>query len=331
MIKYNDIRSVHLEISTRCNAACPDCLRNYRGVDIIETYPVCDMSLEQVKQLFPVEFIKQLKSFLINGNYGDFVTARDGLAIVEYIMAANPDIHLGISTNASAKPKMWQRLGELGITVYFRLDGLHDTHKLYRVNTDFDFIINNAKKFIAAGDRAVWSFIPFDHNQHQITEARQMSKDLGFSYFEIVDTGRNTMPVFTPDKRLSHLIGDYRGSTDFDELYGNFLEYQKTPENAVMSEKVSREINCYAKNKKEIYVTANGEVYPCCWLGFYPLHSIGKPSSVQLKPLIYKNNAIDYGLEQAIEWLVEIEKTWSIPTVPEGKLFGCNDNCGIRS
>ena len=53
MIDYASIRSIHLEISSRCNAACPDCLRNYRGVDIIDTYPVCDMSLEQFKKIHP--------------------------------------------------------------------------------------------------------------------------------------------------------------------------------------------------------------------------------------------------------------------------------------
>ena len=47
MITYQDIKHVHLEISTRCNAACPDCPRNLRGVDVVEGYPLHDMRLDE--------------------------------------------------------------------------------------------------------------------------------------------------------------------------------------------------------------------------------------------------------------------------------------------
>jgi len=329
MLNYKDLRSIHLEISSRCNAACPDCVRNYRGVDIIDTYPVRDMSLEEFKEIFSVEFLQQLNNFKINGNYGDFVTARDGVEIVEYIVRSNPKLFLEISTNASAKPKIWERLAKSKPIVYFRLDGLGDTHQLYRQNTDFEFILDNAQKFIRAGGEAVWAMIKFDHNQHQINECERLSRDLGFSRFDLVDAGRNTMPVFTSDKRLSHTIGDYRGSTNFDELYNNYKYYETDPTIAVMSETENREISCYAKKMQEVYVASNGEVYPCCWLGYYPLHSNSRPSNAQLKPLIMENNAIEYGLEHAIAWFNKIEESWD-KTVPTGKIYECNQTCGIK-
>ena len=120
MINYTDIRSVHLEISTRCNAACPECPRNFRGVDLVDTYPICDMSLDQAQTIFTLPFLKQLDHILINGNYGDFVTARDGLAIVEYFRSANPKLQIEISTNGSARPQIWTRLAELNVKIYFR-------------------------------------------------------------------------------------------------------------------------------------------------------------------------------------------------------------------
>jgi hypothetical protein len=93
MLEYKNIRRVHLEISTRCNAACPECPRNFRGVDIVDTYPICDMSLDQSQKIFTIPFLNQLEQILINGNYGDFITARDGLAIVEYFLTANPNLN----------------------------------------------------------------------------------------------------------------------------------------------------------------------------------------------------------------------------------------------
>lgn len=327
MLNYQDIRSVHLEISSRCNAACPDCLRNFRGVDIMDTYPVCDMSIEQFKQIFTVDFLKQLQHFIINGNYGDFVTARDGLEIVEYILQVNPLIHIEISSNASAKPKMWEPLGKLGVTVYFRLDGLADTHSLYRQNTDFNFVLDNANKFIAAGGTAVWAMIKFDHNAHQIAECEAMSKELGFSRFDLVDAGRNTMPVFNANKQLTHTIGEWTGSTDFDTLFNAYSYYKIEPDIAIKNETENRTIDCYAKRQQEVYVASNGEVYPCCWLGYYPLHSNARPSSVQLKPLIKDNNALEHGIETAIAWFNRIEETWD-KTVPNGKIYECNRTCG---
>lgn len=329
MLNYQDLRSIHLEISSRCNAACPDCLRNYRGVDIIDSYPVCDMSLEQFKHIFSVEFLQQLDHFSINGNYGDFVTARDNVEIVEYIVRSNPRLYLEISTNGSARPKIWEQLARSKPAIYFRLDGLADTHSLYRQNTDFNFVLDNAQKFINAGGEAIWAMIKFDHNEHQIEECQRLSKELGFSRFDLVDAGRNTMPVFTSDKRLSHVIGDYRGSTDFDTLYKGYKYYEIDPTVAVVSETANREISCYAKKMQEVYVASNGEVYPCCWLGYYPLHSNSRPSSVQLKPLIKENNALEYGLEHAIAWFNRIEESWD-KTVPEGKIYECNQTCGIR-
>lgn len=330
MYNYRDIRGVHLEISTRCNAACPDCPRNFRGVDIVDTYPVLDMKLEQFKQIFNTDFIRQLNVFLINGNYGDFVTAKDGLAIVEYLRTTNPGLLIQISTNASGQPKIWSRLGELGCTVYFRLDGLADTHHLYRQNTDYNFILENARKFIAAGGTAVWAMIKFDHNAHQIEQARALSKEMGFSRFDLVDAGRDTMPVFTPDRKFSHTIGKYTGPTDFESVHKFTEHYKIEPWGTVENETRNYSIDCYAKKNLDVYVTANGEVYPCCWLGFYPWNSDRQATNPQLKQIMQKNNALEYGLETAIEWFTRVEESWSCSSVPSGKLFACNATCGVR-
>ena len=331
MLSYSEIRRVHLEISTRCNAACPECPRNFRGVDIVDTYPVCDMSLDQAKQIFTVPFLQQLEQVLINGNYGDFITARDGLEIVEYFVAANPRLKIIISTNASGRPHIWRQLGELGVEVQFRIDGLADTHHLYRQYTNFELILENALKFIQAGGRAVWAMIKFDHNKHQISQAEILSKSMGFKRFELVDAGRDTTVVFTRDKRLSHMIGNYQGPTDYDLLYDQYQQYISDPDVTLKKVQIQeRTINCYSKQNREIYVSANGEIYPCCWLGFYPLSKQGNPSTFQLRPLIKENNALEYGIEHAIAWFNQIESTWG-KTVLDGKIYTCNETCGSKA
>jgi len=328
MLEYKNIRRVHLEISTRCNAACPECPRNFRGVDIIDTYPICDMSLEQAQQIFTVPFLVQLDQILINGNYGDFITARDCLEIVEYFLEVNPDLKIIISTNGSGRPNIWEKLGGLGVEVHFRLDGLEDTHQIYRQYTDYKLILSNAKKFIKSGGTAVWAMIKFAHNMHQIPTAQNLSQELGFQRFELINAGRDTTIVFTRDKKFSHIIGDYKGDYDFDNLYDQYQHYIRDPNLTLKKVPIQeKKIACYSKKNNEIYISANGEVYPCCWLGFYPLGRQGSPSTFQLRPLVKENNALEFGIEHAIAWFKEIEASWN-KTVLEGKIYACNETCG---
>ena len=74
----------------------------------------------------------------------------------------------------------WRKLAKENVKVTFGLDGLKDTNHPYRISTDFDKIISNANAFIGAGGFAKWHMLVFKHNEHQVEEARQMSKDLGF-------------------------------------------------------------------------------------------------------------------------------------------------------
>jgi sulfatase maturation enzyme AslB (radical SAM superfamily) len=136
--------------------------------------------------------------------------------------------------------------------------------------------------------------------------------------------------VFTRDRKLSHIIGDYHGSTDYNTLYDQYQQYISDPDVTLKKVPIQEKtVDCYAKRNQEIYVSANGEIYPCCWLGFYPLSKQGNPSTFQLRPLITENNALEYGIEHAINWFNQIEETWS-KTVPTGKIYTCNETCGKR-
>ena len=52
--------------------------------------------------------------------------------------------------------------------VDFNIDGLQDTNHVYRKNTNFEKIIDNASAYIRMGGIAEWNYIVFKHNQHQI-------------------------------------------------------------------------------------------------------------------------------------------------------------------
>jgi MoaA/NifB/PqqE/SkfB family radical SAM enzyme len=327
MIKIDQIRALHIELSSRCNARCPMCMRNYRGVDFNGGYPLTELSLSDIQHIFPSDFLKQINRINFNGNLGDFSLASDALEIVEYFLS-NSTAKIQIETNGSTRSTAWwQKLNNHRIEVLFALDGLKDTHSLYRQDTDWEKIIDNAVALIQAGGNAVWKFIPFKHNQHQFDSCQTLSRQLGFSDFIVRDHGRNQGPVFTRNGEFSHWLGDAQpdipDANNLIEDHVTWFDHKKkipwVDDNA--------QIDCGHIKQKEIYIAADGSVYPCCYLGFFP-KTMHQPGNSQFKDLVKENNALEYSLEHCIDWFEQVEKTWTLPSVAQGKLYMCVSACG---
>ena len=88
MYNYNDIKMVHLEVTQRCQAACPMCDRNENGGRDNRHITNAELSLDDAKAIFTPNFIKQLHTMYMCGNLGDPIIARDTLEIFEYITNA---------------------------------------------------------------------------------------------------------------------------------------------------------------------------------------------------------------------------------------------------
>jgi len=87
-------------------------------------------------------------------------------------------------------------------SITFSIDGAsQDTYVQYRVNGNFDKVINNIKrinyykaKYNSPYPEMVWKFILFGHNLHEISKARSMAKDLNM-FFMLAE---NWFPWFFP-------------------------------------------------------------------------------------------------------------------------------------
>jgi MoaA/NifB/PqqE/SkfB family radical SAM enzyme len=194
LYKYNDIKTLHLEVTDKCNAACPMCARNINGGEDNPQLPEVELTAVDVETMFPIEFVKQLERMYMCGNYGDPIAAKDTLEIFQYFRLHNPKMTLSLHTNGSAKSIEWWAhlatiLGPKGYVV-FSVDGLEDTNHLYRQNTVFSKIMTNAQAFINAGGRARWDYIVFAHNEHQVEEAETLAKTMGFEKFQFKKSAR---------------------------------------------------------------------------------------------------------------------------------------------
>ena len=335
MYAIEDIKQVHLEISSECNAACPKCPRNLCGYPHNDGYEEHAMTLVEAKHIFSPAFLRQLRRILINGNFGDIVMNPDALEIVEYFKQHMPRFsNISVSTNGGAKDRMfWRKLGDLGVNVAFCIDGLADTHSIYRRNTLYSTVIRNAEAFISAGGHAIWKMIDFDHNRHQQDQARTISTEMGFKEFQLIDHGRNQGPIYDKDKNLVYVMGK-PSNVDFNIIFDHLANSTAVTNIGSYPLEIKNPIICQAVKSKSVYITSVGEVYPCCYLGFAPKtfghgsHNYINAVNTQLRPLILNNNALEHTLEECITWFNNIEKTWDIPTYGEGRLIACNNTCG---
>ena len=330
MLQLSEISRVHIELTTRCNARCPMCMRNYRGYNYNSGYPDTELYFADIVHIFKKTILAQLAKNPVygvnfNGNLGDFAVSRDGVEIANYF--ADAGVRVNINTNGSSRsPAWWARLARPHIQIGFALDGLADTHSLYRQDTDWHKIIENARAFISAGGRAIWRFVPFDHNRDQEDECRRLAKELGFADFENIYDGRDSGPVYTRTGEFSHWLGPASEPPPIKDMLQSHITWfdAKTIKIAKDTEKLN--LLCQHKVNREIYLAADGTVYPCCYLGFYPqqMHHAGNS---QIKEIVKENNALQHDLDHCLAWFDQVEQSWINESISTGRLYTCVNSC----
>lgn len=343
MYKFNDIRSVEVEISTYCNAACPQCPRNFFGGKTISTLPLKKWSLIDFKKIFTQELLQSLKEIYFCGTYGDPLTNSHLVEMCEFIKGNNADISIGIHTNGGAgRASTFQKLAKTVDFIAFGIDGLEDTNHIYRRGVRWSRVIDNAQAYIDAGGKAIWDYITFKHNEHQVESARTLSESMGFSNFFVKRTGRflnrkhvyhDSMPVYNKDGFIDYAISvptnteylntGYQQIQLIREKYNSLHEYaQKTC------------ISCNSELIKKIYIGADGFVFPCGWLHdrLYGPEVESYDDHLKIKQLMSKAggwdkvNIFHTPLKDIVdgEWFKVISNSWT----NEDRLDRCGMMCG---
>ncbi len=319
---HTEITGMHLELTNKCNSRCPMCPRYINdGADVNPLLELTEVTLQQFTDWFNVDFIKQQKSVMACGNYGDPIIASDMLEIYDYMRSNNDRVALRVHTNGSARTtSWWKELGKIcnkghkkrGDYVTFSIDGLKDTNHLYRRSTSYEKIMENVEAYLSTGGIAHWDFIVFRHNEHQVDEALELAKKLGFENFNIKRSSRyndfdedGAIFIARNEKNETEWIYHEPVNKDLrEDAYKIFRENLEIgPTNLTLTDVVNFEniplkdslrkydpemkkdiifkhntipIKCRVQyvgkgggcgHGNEIFLTANGYVYPCCFLG----------------------------------------------------------------
>lgn len=218
-----NIGRLQLEITNYCNAACPQCERNYMiqlqnendearrewntvdyDVELNNKY----LSIGDIKKTFLPDRWTHLDEIVFCGNVDEPVINPDVIEIIKYFYHLdNKDKDIWVHVNGGSRNEsFWSELGKLSkelnnrLTVIFGIDGDEETNHLYRRNVDWKTLQRNWRAYILAGGRAAWQFIIFKWNQHQIDDIKKLSESEGFARFGIIESFRNDDPNYKIDE-----------------------------------------------------------------------------------------------------------------------------------
>ena len=85
MFAFEQLHEVQVEITNRCQASCPMCLRNvHGGIDNPLLQPA-DWTLDQFKRIFNSQVLAQIKGVNFCGDFGDPIINNDLVAMCTYL------------------------------------------------------------------------------------------------------------------------------------------------------------------------------------------------------------------------------------------------------
>jgi MoaA/NifB/PqqE/SkfB family radical SAM enzyme len=351
---YDSLREMHVEITNKCNAACPMCSRNVNGGALTPGLSLTEWSVDDARKCFDPRF-KNLRNILFCGTHGDPAAAQHTLSILEVLKQRHPHSTTEFYSNGGVRDQSWwQDLGQLlnsrisdnhyrsSDLAIFSVDGLEDTNHIYRRKTQFSKIMANAEAFIKAGGVARWDFLVFKHNQHQVEEAQALAKKMGFKHFRVRKTSRfayspdgpDKYPVLGKEGNIEYYLEppvekDYK-NTSQSELQKFVTDIQKNQPVEI------KQIKCLYKNEfNRIYVNAQMAVYPCCFISSSSMPGQGKVRQDVQKNVTQRlgphfNSLRTKSWDEILDhpWFAhELVESWK---TPKTTLLQCQKTCGLK-
>ena len=189
-VEYHDTyivpNNIQLDVTHRCSLLCPRCARVTTIIDGEPAYKSMtklDVTLETIKAMTEEH---HFNFFDFTGSFGDCIYHPEFLEIVKLLKSK--EIEIKFHTNGSRKSKAWWKelysvMDPKYDRIVFGVDGLKDTAHIYRVNIDFDSVVEAMQLGVEYGfKKNQWMYIVFKHNEHQIEQAKQFAKQIGIDF-----------------------------------------------------------------------------------------------------------------------------------------------------
>jgi len=283
-IKPEELELVQWEPTSYCNANCLVCPRTDQETmltqpSIVHTQRHSNNTDIQafINSVVDVR-LKKLKKIVYNGNIGDAMMHPNIADILINIDQRRPLIRQHVHTNGGGPwADKFEKIGSYlsqqnldpnpdpNIHFIFSIDGLEDTNHLYRRNVQWKHILKNAEILRKHKVNVRWKMNRFDHNAHQVDQARDLAKSWGWNFSlndgtwggdqikDLIHKPKNTelYKQKVKDWSISFENDDYIIENDFPN---DTKQYNDV---------------CVWKVHKEIQIVSDMSVWPCCWTSHF--------------------------------------------------------------
>ena len=298
---YEQLHKLQMDITSHCNAACGACVRNYNGGATKAELELKHFDLDLFKRIATEDtrgwYIRQLS---LNGNWGDSMMHPHIIEMIKIWTRHHPETMISIATNGAIRStKFW---GELAVALKlaahhkldFAMDGMEDTHKLYRRKTSHAKLCENIKAFTDAGGNGVVYMTMFDHNKHQIEEVKELARSLGVRMFKARGSFTGDRTVYIQDDKgneeytlkawypTDHPERYTENDQQIDQTEKHFDEnermisslkdgplFMEINENFSTAFPNHRKSKCPWQDEGEVQIDPWGIVWPCCHISLY--------------------------------------------------------------
>lgn len=203
-------KAIEVEITTKCTLFCPMCARTLDPDEIFQKWKQQEMSVELFER-FLSNLDKNTHLISFCSAFGDAIYHTKLEEIFK--LCKQYDKSIDLYTNGSYRTKEWWETISNILTerdnITFSVDGLENSNKVYRVNSDWKSIITGMT--VIGKNKLVhkkWKWILFKQNQHEVLDGYRLSKELGIDEFIIVNSGRcqdDMMPTVDYNELISEL------------------------------------------------------------------------------------------------------------------------------
>ena len=330
---------VTMDISTYCNAGCPQCHRTSTdGLGKADWLPLIQWSLEKFKQAITPEDFPSIKRISFVGSWGDSIMNKDIFQIVEYITSHN--CFVDIETNGSIRDESWWwdlgvMAGEM-LFVRFDVDGINqEMHSKYRRFTSLEKVLANMNMLSQTKARVGTQTVVFKHNQDYLKDILELCKENGSKSHTNVISDR----FYNKNSRdRKFFFTNEDGNEEFLEWADNEVLEKPYISGTTVAE-LDNNITCrWALPRNEILVMPNGDVIPCCYHGnaYFKYLQDGNEVSLTKNPHFRKfiENREDHNLfNKSFKEIINSE--WYTQTLPksflaEDPIPQCAQYCSSR-
>ena len=277
------VNNFQVDLSSHCNARCGGCVRNTDGNETRPEVTLSHFDVDVWKRLVTQDthgwYIVELT---LNGNWGDPMMHPRVIEMLELYSQHHPESELFIHTNGSLRTtKFWSKLASVcrkfsNHQIFFAVDGMADTHHIYRRKTDWHKLIENSVAFNQAGGRSCYTMTLFEHNKHQIEQVEALAEENGCVFFQLRHSHGDDLYIETDD-------GSYRVYANYEtDRYEQSFDSKFKADEELRDSDTYRDFNgmlkdqtlntkCPWYNEKKIQLDPWSRVWPCCHISSYGL------------------------------------------------------------